>query len=80
MCNLLYFCHHEMGITFQIPSGANSFLFQYFIMIVILDLKALYLLLQKVDDEKFQLGQQGVEVECCFICKAFRVCVPVYNR
>ena len=47
---------------------------------VILDLKAPYLLLVKLDDENFQLGKRGIEVECCFICKALRVCVLIYKH
>jgi len=41
---------------------------------VILDLKALYLLLVKDDNENFKLGKQGIDVEFCFISNAIRVC------
>ncbi|CAH3183160.1 unnamed protein product [Porites lobata] len=40
---------------------------------VILDLKTLYFLLEQIGKANFQLGKQGTEVECCFICKALRV-------
>lgn len=40
---------------------------------VILDLKALYLLLVQIGKANFQLGKRGSEVQCCFICKALRV-------
>ncbi|CAH3183887.1 unnamed protein product [Porites lobata] len=41
---------------------------------VILDLKALNLLLEQIGKANFQLGKRGTEVECCFICKALRKC------
>ncbi|CAH3183891.1 unnamed protein product [Porites lobata] len=41
---------------------------------VVLDLKALYLLLEQTGKAIFQLGKRGTEVECCFICKALREC------
>ena len=41
---------------------------------VILDLKGLYLLLVRDDDENFKLAMKGLEVEFCFICHAIRVC------
>jgi len=41
--------------------------------VVTLDLKALYELLVKDDDETFELGGNGLDVEFCFICKAIRV-------
>lgn len=44
-----------------------------FHFLVTLDLKALYLLLAKKDDESFMLGGKGVDIECCFICDAKRV-------
>lgn len=66
---------HVMVIM-HIQCEANFFQFSIF-HTVILDLKALYLLLVKLDDENFQLGKRGIEVECCFICKALRVCVPL---
>lgn len=45
--------------------------------VVILDLKALYLLLEQIGHNggSFQLGKRGIEVEFCFICKALRVCL-----
>ena len=48
--------------------------FDTFILTVILDLKALYLLLVQRGEEDFKLGKRGIEVEFCFICKALRVC------
>ena len=53
--------------------------FQIFISTVILDLKALYFLLEQIGKANFQLGKQGTEVECCFICKALRVCGYIQN-
>ena len=53
--------------------------FQKFISTVILDLKALYFLLEQIGKANFQLGKQGTEVECCFICKALRVCGYIQN-
>ncbi|XP_031560729.1 uncharacterized protein LOC116296785, partial [Actinia tenebrosa] len=41
---------------------------------VTLDLKALYVLLQKEDDDDFELGGRGLDVECCFLCPAVRGC------
>ncbi|KXJ06390.1 hypothetical protein AC249_AIPGENE6093 [Exaiptasia diaphana] len=41
---------------------------------VTLDLKALYNLLVKDDDEEFQLGGKGLAVEFCFFCMAIRCC------
>ena len=46
---------------------------------VVLDLKALYLLLEQTGKAIFQLGKRGTEVECCFICKALRVCGYIQN-
>ena len=40
---------------------------------VTLDYKALLLLLNKPDDENFQLGGKGFEVEFCAFCDAIRV-------
>ena len=53
--------------------------FQIFISTVILDLKALYLLVEQIGKANFQLGKQGTEVDCCFICKALRVCGYIQN-
>ncbi|XP_078380442.1 uncharacterized protein LOC144663391 isoform X2 [Oculina patagonica] len=41
---------------------------------VTLDLKALYLLLEKIGDKNFKLGIHGVEIEFCFLCDALRAC------
>ena len=40
---------------------------------VVLDLKALYLLLVKKGEESFKLGGRGIDVEFSFICKPLRV-------
>ena len=53
--------------------------FLKFISTVILDLKALYLLLEQIGKANFQLGKRGTEVECCFLCKALRVCGYIQN-
>ena len=53
--------------------------FQKFISTVILDLKALYFLLEQIGKANLKLGKRGTEVECCFICKALRVCGYIQN-
>jgi len=55
------------------------FLTSIYFFAVILDLKALYLLLVKDDDENFKLGKQGIDVEFCFICNAIRVCTRLFT-
>ena len=40
---------------------------------VTLDYKSLLLLTVKKDDENFQLGGKGLDVEFCFFCTAIRV-------
>ena len=62
--------HQNLYTLFVISTVVNNFN----CFTVILDLKALYLLLVKKDDQSFQLEKRGIEVECCFICKALRVC------
>ena len=42
---------------------------------VTLDLKALYMLLEKFKDENFVLAGRGTEIEFCFLCHALRVFV-----
>ena len=54
-------------------------LFLKFISTVILDLKALYFLLEQIGKANLKLGKQGTEVECCVICKALRVCGYIQN-
>ena len=54
-------------------------LFLKFICTVILDQRALCLLLEQIGKANFQLGTRGTEVECCFICKALRVCGYIQN-
>ncbi|KAK3720036.1 hypothetical protein QZH41_016345 [Actinostola sp. cb2023] len=41
---------------------------------VILDYKGFCLLLAKEDDEDFQLGGRGLDVEFCMLCHAIRLC------
>ena len=53
--------------------------FQKFISTVILDLKALYFLLEQIGKANLKLGKRETEVECCFICKALRVCWYIQN-
>ena len=38
-----------------------------------LDLKCLYLLIEKPSDENFVLAGSGLEIEFCFLCHALRV-------
>lgn len=45
-----------------------------FFIVVMLDLKGLYLLVVSCDDENFKLAKKGIEVEFCSICHAIRVC------
>lgn len=46
----------------------------FFSLLVTLDLKALYMLLVKVDDESFVLAGRGsYNIEFCFLCHALRV-------
>lgn len=47
--------------------------FFFFHSIVTLDLKALLMLLQDPDDDNFQLGERGIEVQFCAFCDALRV-------
>lgn len=51
----------------------NWILFNIIYLSVTLDYKALLLLLNKPDDENFQLGGKGFEVEFCAFCDAIRV-------
>lgn len=53
--------------------NCKLFVFLFFI-VVILDLKGLYLLVVSRDDENFKLVKKGIEVEFCFICYVIRVC------
>ena len=46
---------------------------------VVLDLKALYFLLEQIGKANLKLGKRGTEVECCFMCKALRVCGYIQN-
>ena len=64
--NYFMFCASALQI-------AGCELHVIFSFAVTLDLKALYLLLVKEDDEDFSLGGKGLEVEFCFICQAIRV-------
>ena len=57
----------------------TSFLNFISTVILLIDLKALFLLLEQTGKVNFQLGKQGTEVECCFICKALRVCGYIQN-
>jgi len=41
---------------------------------VTLDLKCLYLLIEKPNDENFVLAGSGIEIEFCFLCHALRAC------
>ena len=45
-----------------------------FFIVVILDLKGLYLLVVGHDDENFKLAKKGIEMDFCFIRHAMRVC------
>ena len=54
-------------------------LFLKFISTVILDLKALYFLLEQIGKANLKLGKRGTEVDCCFICKVLRVCGYIQN-
>ena len=47
----------------------------FFSLLVTLDLKALYMLLIKVDDESFVLAGRGCDIEFCFLCHALRVLI-----
>ena len=47
--------------------------FSFLFFSVTVDLKALNLLLCKEDDEEFELGGKGLDVEFCFLCEAKRV-------
>ena len=44
---------------------------------VTLDLKALYMLLEKFKDENFVLAGRGIEIEFCFLCHALRVFIKL---
>jgi len=46
----------------------------YHCFAVTLDLKCLYLLLEKLNDENFVLAGSGIDIEFCFSCHALRVC------
>jgi hypothetical protein len=50
------------------------FLFQYsiFLLTVTLDYKGLVLLLAKPEDDDFELGGRGFNVEFCILCQAIR--------
>ena len=39
----------------------------------------LCLLLEQIGKANFQLGKRGTEVDCCFICKALKVCGYIQN-
>ena len=53
--------------------------FQKFISTVILDLKALYFLLEQIGKANLTLGKRGTEVDCCFICEALTECGKIQN-
>lgn len=46
---------------------------QLYCFAVTLDLKCLYLLIEKPSDENFVLAGSGLEIEFCFLCHALRV-------
>ncbi|CAH3176806.1 unnamed protein product [Porites lobata] len=46
---------------------------------VILDLKALYFLLEQIGKANLKLGKRGTEVDCCFICKVLRKKLAMNN-
>lgn len=46
---------------------------------VTLDLKCLYLFLEKLHDENFVLAGRGIEIEFCFLCHALRVCAVTHH-
>ena len=45
---------------------------------VTLDLKCLYLLIEKPSDENFVLAGSGLEIEFCFLCHALRVLEDIH--
>lgn len=50
-----------------------------FFVAVTLDLKCLYLFLEKLHDENFVLAGRGIEIEFCFLCHALRVCAVTHH-
>ena len=46
--------------------------------VVTLDLKCLYLLIEKPGDENFVLAGSGLEIEFCFLCHALRVLEDIH--
>lgn len=73
---LNYMCHLAsifMNGKKRIIKNCKLFVLLFFI-VVILDLKGLYLLVVSRDDENFKLAKKGIEMEFCFICHAIRVC------